>query len=168
MFSERGFHVEDADDFLSDHLAPEPHTRPKRSRLPDEDDEPAGGHEPEEFDPESALPGAVLMVPNRHWGFEVASAADHPGVCTHHRPATADAVLVKGTDAEHVRFPHRYFIVRPTDGNGLSKRTAFELVPRPFRLHRLKLFFPERHLGRVDEFTLQHLQAELARLHPEG
>ena len=122
---------------------------------------------PEEFDPEVTLPGAVLMVPNRHWGFEGLTSDDHPGACTHYRTRQRDAVLVKGTDADHVRYPRGYFFADATVDNGLQKRTAFELVPRVFRLHRVKLYFPERYLGRLDGSTLQSLRAELARLHPE-
>ena len=41
-------------------------------------------------------------------------------------------------------------------------------VPRwYFRLHRLKLYFPERHIGSLDGTTLRTLRDELARLNPE-
>jgi hypothetical protein len=107
------------------------------------------------------------MVPNRHWGFESLTSDDHPGACVHYQAAERQAMLVKGTDAEHIRFPRRYYFVAPTPENGLLKPTGFELVPRFFRLHRLKLFYPERHLGRLDDATLQGLRRELARLNPE-
>ena len=123
--------------------------------------------DPEEFDPETTLPGAVLMIPNRNWGFAGVTSDDHPGACTHYRTHRHDAVLVKGTDADHVRYPRGYFFTDATVDNGLQKRTAFELVPRVFRLHRVKLYFPERYLGQLDDATLQSLRAELARLHPE-
>jgi hypothetical protein len=155
-------------DGLSDVPEPKPRVRSRQRRFP------AEPYDPSDRDAESApfaadniLPGAVLMVPNRHWGFEVVSAEDHPGACAHYQPGASDAILVKGTDAEHVRHPRRYYFADATPGNGLKKRTAFELVPRLFRLHRLKLFFPERHLGRLDEATLLALRAELARLYPE-
>jgi hypothetical protein len=155
-------------DALSDVPDPQPRVRPRRTRFPDEPDDPSGrAADSEPFDADIDLPGAVLMVPNRHWGFEVVSATDHPGACTHYQLGAGDAILVKGTDAEHVRHPRRFFFADASAANGLQKRTAFELVPRPFRLHRLRLFFPERHMGRLDEFTLQALRAELARLHPE-
>jgi hypothetical protein len=140
----------------------------RRSQRENESDERNdAGSEPEVFDADALLPGAVLMVPNRHWGFEVVSATDHPGACTHYQPGANDAILVKGTDAENVRNPRRYFFTDATPGNGLHKRTAFELVPLPFRLHRLKLLFAERYLGRLENLVLQALRAELARLHPE-
>ncbi len=160
--------MENADDDLSDVPGHKPRGRSRRTRVRNEPEDLFESQvEPEPFDPVAALPGAVLMVPNRQWGFEVVSAADHPGACTHYREQAVAAVLVKGTDAEHIRNPRRYFLADPTTENGLQKRTAFELVPRLFRLHRMRLFFPERHLGRLDEATLQALRAELARLHPE-
>ncbi|MBV9123315.1 MAG: hypothetical protein JO112_08160 [Planctomycetes bacterium] len=119
------------------------------------------------FDPAQDLPGAVFMVPNRQWGFEGLTSDDHPGACAHYQERTREAILVKGTDAGHVRLPRRFYVVAPTPGNGLSKETAFELVPRYFRLHRVRLFYPERHLGRLDEAALHGLCDELARLHPE-
>jgi hypothetical protein len=156
------------EDALSDLPDPQPPVRLQRTRFRDEPElSPECEADPVPFDAGTDLPGAVLRVPNRHWGFEVVSATDHPGACTHYRPRASDAILVKGTDAEHVRNPRRFFFVDAGPENGLRKRTAFELVPRPFRLHRLKLLFPERQLGRLGEATLQALRAELARLHPE-
>jgi hypothetical protein len=148
---------------------PDPGDRPRArgSQREDESDERNNaGSEPEVFDAGALLPGAVLMVPNRHWGFEVVSATDHPGACTHYQPGAKDAILVKGTDAENVRNARRYFFADASAENGLQKRTAFELVPRVFRLHRLKLLFQERYLGRLEQMVLQALRAELARLHP--
>jgi hypothetical protein len=123
--------------------------------------------EPFVFEPARDLPGAVLMIPNRHWGFEVVSAEDHPGACLDYSDARREGLLLQGTDADNVRQPRVYHIVAPTTENGLQKRTAFRLVPRYFRLHRLKLYFPERHIGRLDEATLLTLRDELARLNPE-
>jgi hypothetical protein len=159
--------MEHADSPVTGARDPESHVRPRRN-LPREEPEGADiGDETTPFDPAVALPGAVLMVPNPHWGFEGVTSADHPGACTYYRQPSRDAVLVKGTDAENVRYPRRYFFIDPTAENGLQKRTAFELVPRLFRLHRLRLYFPQRHLGRLDETTLRDLRAELARIHPE-
>lgn len=156
------------EDALTDLPDSGPAARPRRARFQDEPGRyPDCEAETVPFDADTTLPGAVLMVPNRHWGFEVVSATDHPGTCTHYRPGASGAILVKGTDADHVRHPRRYFFVDASPENGLHKQTAFELVPRLFRLHRLKLLFPERHLGRLGEATLHALRAELARLHPE-
>jgi hypothetical protein len=160
--------MDDANDALPEMPDPEPRGRPRRNRLRDESEEPAGGgREPELFDADALLPGAVLMVPDRHWGFEVVSAIDHPGACTHYQAGANDAIMVKGTDADHVRYARGYFFADASAENGLQKRTAFELMPRPFRLHRLKLFFPERYIGRLEEAVLQSVRAELARVHPE-
>src|SRR6185437_16007643 len=101
------------------------------------------------FLPARDLPGAVFMIPNSHWGFEVVSADDHPGACAFYRPERREGVLVSGTDADHVRTSRGYLFVGPTAESGLHKRTAFKLAPRYFRLHRLKLYFPERHIGRL-------------------
>jgi len=160
--------MENTQNALSDVPDPAPPARPGRCRHHDESEKMGGeGRQPEFFDADVLLPGAVLMVPNRHWGFEVVSATDHPGACTHYQPGANDAILIKGTDADHVRHALGYFFVDASAQTGLGKRTAFELVPRSFRLHRLKLFFPERFLGRLEETTLHALRAELARLHPE-
>jgi hypothetical protein len=121
------------------------------------------------LDPERDLPGAVFMVPNAHWGFEVVSADDHPGACVHYFADRRDGgVMLKGTDADNVRRYQRfYWNVEPTAENGLDKLTAFHLVPRYFRLRRLLTYFPERRIGRLDGETLRILREELARLNPE-
>ena len=112
------------------------------------------------------LPGAVLMIPNRHWGYELAHVVDHPGACAFHDPGALDAVLVSGTDAENMRARRAYHVAEPTPENGLSKPTAFLLAPRTFRLHRLKTYFPERFIGRLSDADLAAIRAELARLFP--
>jgi hypothetical protein len=151
--------------------APGPQARDRKLR-PRSNDEPAKAGEtdptpPAVFDPHDDLPGAVFMVPNRHWGFEGSSSEDHPGACAHYQERARQAILVKGTDADNVRSPRPFYFVAPTARNGLSKKTAFELVPRYFRLHRIRLFYPERHLGWLDDAELHGLCDELARLHPE-
>src|SRR5262245_57897402 len=100
------------------------------------------GAEAPEFVPARDLPGAVFMIPNSHCGFEVVSAYDHPGACAFYRPEQRNGVLVSGTDADNVHKNRGYLFVGPTQENGLHKHTAFKLVPRYFRLHRLKLYFP--------------------------
>jgi hypothetical protein len=123
---------------------------------------------PSIFEPARDLPGAVLMIPNRHWGYEVVSADDHPSACLDYSEARQSGLLLQGTDASRMpRKARHYYVVAPTKENGLQKLTAFRLVPRHFRLHRLKLYFPERHIGRLDEATLLALRDELARLNPE-
>jgi len=160
-----------ATDDESPFAAPEPEARTRKPQ-PRSNDEPTEADAQDAtsggvFDPQEDLPGAVFMVPNRHWGFEGSTSDDHPGACAHYQERVRQAILVKGTDTENVRSPRRFFFVVPTHGNGLSKETAFELVPRYFRLHRIRLFYPERHLGWLDDATLHGLCDELARLHPE-
>jgi hypothetical protein len=138
-----------------------------RTRLRDDPDDAPAPTAPEIFEPFSALLGVVLMVPNAHWGFEGVTSDDHPGTCTHVATTGQSATLVKGTDADHIRFPRGYYFVDPTEENGLTKQTAFELVPRRFRMHRLRTYFPERRMGQLSGGTLQSLRTELERLHPE-
>ncbi len=157
-----------AQDIVSDEPDPEQRSRGRARSVPRDSEElVAPAQSPEIFDAAALLPGAVLMVPNRHWAFEVAGVDDHPGACTHYRPGASSATLLKGTDAQNVRYPRTHYFVDASSDSGLKKRTGFQLVPRPFRLHRLKLYFPERYLGRLDEKILQAMRAELARLHPE-
>ncbi len=141
---------------------PGPRSRDEGADADSPDTTPAGV-----FDPDKDLPAAVFMIPNRYWGFELLTSDDHPGACAHYLGRTREAILVKGTDADNVRSPRRFYFVAPTPGNGLSKETAFELVPRYFRLHRIRLFYPERQLGWLDDATFHGLCDELARLHPE-
>jgi hypothetical protein len=140
---------------------------PDRYSDPHESLDPPDPPEPFDFEPSRDLPGAVFMIPNRHWGFEVVSAVDHPGTCLHYSQTRHDGLLLQGTDANNVLRSHGYYIVMPTAENGLQIPTAFRLTPQYFRRHRLRLYFPQRYLGRLDEDTLLALRDELARLNPE-
>ena len=144
----------------------EPITPPRRLREEPDEPEPAAQEQP--FDPFRELLGAVVMVPNEHWGFSGVTSDQHPGACTHVATARTGGTLVKGTDANHPRAQRGHLVVDPTPENGLDKPTAFELVPRVFRMHRLRLYFPERLRGKLSGAALAELRAELARLHPEG
>jgi hypothetical protein len=55
-----------------------------------------------ELNPASDLVGAILDVPDHHWGITT-SAPHHPSACTHYQGVTNRGLLVKGTDAENVR-----------------------------------------------------------------
>lgn len=116
---------------------------------------------------DSQLPGAVLMVPNKEWRFEVESAADHPGACTEYQPGETEAIFVHGTDADRIRSLRNYFIVEATEQNGLKKRTAFKLTPHVLRLHKIKLLFANRYLGRLEPRVLDALKIELAQRNAE-
>ncbi len=112
------------------------------------------------------LPGAVIMVPNRYWGFTNINSVDHPGVCVELLRDHRDGVLVKGTDAEHAYGRRGYLYFDPTPENGLKKETAFEMRPKVIRTHTLENFFPERYLGHVEESVRLSILEELARLFP--
>ena len=82
-------------------------------------------------------------------------------------PALWDPAQVLAVSSHIERAPsgrYRSPTADASEENGLRKRTAFELVPRAFRLHRLKLYFPERHVGYLEAAVLQALRAELAAL----
>jgi hypothetical protein len=130
-------------------------------------DPPDSPPEPLDFEPTRDLPGAVFMIPNRHWGFEAVSTVDHPGACLHYSQTDHEGLLLQGTDANNVPRSRVFYVVQPTAENGLQIPTAFRLAPRYFRGHRLRLYFPQRYLGRLDEDTLLALRDELARLNPE-
>lgn len=76
--------------------------------------------EPFVFEPARDLPGSVLMIPNRHWGFEVVSADDRPGACLDYSDARRVGLLLQGTDADNVRHSRVYHVVEPTTENGLQ------------------------------------------------
>jgi hypothetical protein len=144
---------------------------PTRPRRGDPRDPVEPGPQPavpvQTLDPEGDLPGEILMVPNRDWLIPSTTSTDHPGVCIRFEGDTFQVVLLKGTDADHVRTWRGFYFVQPTRENGLGKLTAFQLAPRRLRLHRVRVFYPERRLGRVEERVLLALRDELARLHPE-
>jgi hypothetical protein len=140
--------------------------RARRTRWPDEPERP----EPPPvttLEPLEDLPGAVFMVPNAQWGFASPTSEDHPGACLVFQPHDHSAVLLQGTDAVRVNGDPGYYVVAATSANGLLKATAFRLEPRYFRLHKVRLFYPERYLGRLDHGVLLALCEELARLYPE-
>lgn len=149
---------------LPDRPPPDPPPRPRKQgfRLPldPEDDDPVPTNT---LDPDHDLPGAVFMVPNEQWQIDSATSTDHPGACVHYQEHPCSAILVKGTDAVHVRNAPGYCVIDPTPENGLEKPTAFELLPRYFRLHKVRLFYPERYLGQLADATLFALFEELAR-----
>jgi hypothetical protein len=103
---------------------------PDRYSDPHESLDPPDPPEPFDFEPTRDLPGAVFMIPNRHWGFEVVSAVDHPGTCLHYSQTRHDGLLLQGTDANNVLRSHGYYVVMPTAENGLQIPTAFRLTPQ--------------------------------------
>jgi hypothetical protein len=119
-----------------------------------------------EVDPESDFPGTTYIVPDKFWGFRSVGREDHPGACTQCATAEHVAILVKGSDALLRRSFAPTFVIEPTPENGLRKATAFELVPRAFRLRRLLLLHENRRAGRLDPLDLSDLQRALERRFP--
>jgi len=111
--------------------------------------------------------GAIYFVKDAAWGFSAPGREDHPGLCVWFAEDERNAVFLKGVDAERASFGA--VIVEPTRANGLSKRTAFQLVPRalPRRLVELMHKSP-RLVGRLDTNELATIRAKLARLFGRG
>ncbi|MEN8217514.1 MAG: hypothetical protein ABFS56_14320 [Pseudomonadota bacterium] len=108
-------------------------------------------HCPEE--PSREMPGHVYMVPDKHWKFEAIGRDDHPGVCIDCDDTRRKARLCRGRDAKTLRPQYRasYAVISPDDRNGLEKDTAFGKVPTEFKLHKVLLYYPERHIGSLDQ-----------------
>ena len=93
-------------------------------------------------------------------------------------PAAAAAAGVEAVDKQtllrsadvvtiHLRLSERTRGLIGAADLALLKPTAFRLEPRYFRLHKVRLFYPERYLGRLDDGVVLALCEELSRLHPE-
>ena len=107
------------------------------------------------------------MIPDRQWGFVAPGRTDHPGVCLHVHPQPQQAVFLKGTNAAS-RFGSRYYIVEPTEANGLEKLTAFDIAPRILALQRVRWWSaePRRRCGRVTNDELAEMRAVSEKLFP--
>lgn len=117
-------------------------------------------------DPEARLPGAVFFVPDKMWGFKAVGREDHPGACIFCSTEKREALLSKGTSVGSGaarRLEHPY-LIGPDPTNGLTKETAFDLVPKRFRLQRVLLMEPERKLGQLDPVDLKIMQDEYLRI----
>lgn len=91
---------------------------------------------------------------------------DHPGACIFCFAEKREALLSKGTGARSGaarRLNHPYY-VGPDETNGLTKETAFSLVPKRIRLQKVLLMEPDRKLGILDPVDLKIMQDELLRL----
>jgi hypothetical protein len=123
-----------------------------------------GGAEP--IDAAGLLPGSVFMVPDKTWGFEAPGRVDHPGACLDYPPVARECGILKGSTPSWAARWKPTYIVEPSPGNGLRKRTAFDLVPVRIRKHRLRLMYPERWIGRLDDQDFGEILRELRRLFP--
>lgn len=116
------------------------------------------GHRPQPPEPTPDMIGDAYAVPNDHWGFENVRTTDHPGLCMGIPDKQTQPVLLsKGTDLSRLRPQYRaaYFAIDPNEQNGLKKTTAFSRHFIQFSFRRVMLYYPERHLGHVDESVLQ-------------
>jgi hypothetical protein len=115
---------------------------------------------------EEDIPGSTYSVPDKFWGFSAVGREDHPGACTACNLTDQLAILLKGSDAFARKSRTPAYVVQPTHGNGLRKATAFELVPRAFRLRRLMLLHENRRIGQLDPDDLRDLRRALQRRFP--
>jgi hypothetical protein len=119
-----------------------------------------------ELDPQQDLVGGVFDVPDSLWKIDT-RAEQHPGACTRYDEPRHEGTLLQGTDAENVRpsLAWRYHCIDPDGDNGLTTRTAFRLVPRYFRLHRLRLLHAGRVRGRLNQADLEALRRAMLHLY---
>lgn len=110
------------------------------------------GHRPQPLVPQEVLVGDVLFVKDKVWGFENVKSEDHLGVCAYNH-LEQDIPFLKGTDARNInpRYRALNLVFKPSEKNGLKKMTAFERKPRLLRFNHIKNYYPERHIGRLDE-----------------
>ena len=102
--------------------------------------------------------GHVYRVPNTHLDINVVENMDHYCVFTGCDEKQRFAFLHKGTSKIKPKYKAFYTIVEPNlEENGLSKPTAFEHIPKIVKLHKVKLYYPERHIGKLNQSDLERL-----------
>lgn len=110
-------------------------------------------------DPPNEMPGDVLRVPDKLWGFEAVGRTDHPGACVYCYPDGRNVAMAKGgSRIPKQKYRANYVIVEPDEDNGLSAVTAFSTQPQSIRLKKLLLFYPERFKGKLPEMILNRLR----------
>jgi len=121
-------------------------------------------HEPHPTNPSQEMPGDVYIIPDKHWQITT-NSTDHPGVCITYNEERREVVLCKGTSASNVppKYQDCYIIVEPKEENGLSEYTAFSHEPQIKRLHKVLLYYPERHIGALDKNDLKNLSQDMGR-----
>lgn len=129
------------------------------------------GHRSKPVVPQDVLVGDVLYIRNKLWKIEHEQTEYHPAVCAL-SPIEQDIPFLKGTDSLNVipRYRSKYFFIKPTPRNGLLKLTAFKKYPRLLRFNSIKNYYPERHLGCVDEHIqerLSELASHFLEIHPD-
>jgi hypothetical protein len=120
-------------------------------------------HEQCPKNPSHEMPGDVYMIPDKHWKI-ITSRTDHPGVCIKCNEEQKQVVLYKGTSATNVSklYQDCYTFVEPEEKNGLSNCTAFSHQPQIIKLHKVKLYYPQRHIGRVAQADFKDMSHVLA------
>jgi hypothetical protein len=113
------------------------------------------------------LPGSVLMVPDDLWEIDVPDRHEHPGFCHAAKPASWKAIMLLGRDPRSAWNLKDAYHVRPSRKNGLTKTTAFELIPRKLRLDLICKLKPNRRLGELDEHDAVAIRRDLERIFPE-
>ena len=134
------------------------------SRGPDERSHSSAPGSPEAIDPKEFMPGSVFMVPNEI--FDIPTVGDHPGLCMHYQCGVGKSTFLRGSGSPPWSWKTTY-PVEPTPGNGLRKRTRFELFPIRIQWRWLRSLAPRRRMGRLDSGVFQAIQRELERLFPE-
>lgn len=132
--------------------------------------DPAGASAEALFDPPEAWDregwfGRVVVVPDKHWGFQAVGRDGHPGVCLPPASLAQRAFhALKGASlGEH---PVRAWetVVQPDEGNGLRHATRLELWPRRLPRRALELMVRDRLVGRLSAEDRARLSAELERV----
>lgn len=110
------------------------------------------GHRARPHTPQDIHIGDVVVVEDLVWGFDNPRSKGHPGVCAH-SAIDQEIPFLKGTDEVNLKPHYRatYILVLPSPNNGLEKVTAFYKKPHFLRFNRIRNYFPERHLGQLDE-----------------
>jgi hypothetical protein len=121
----------------------------------------------EAIDPEEFMPGSIFMVPDEIWGIAAVGRVDHPGLCTRYQCGVGESALLQGSGCSPAGWWKPRYVVEPTPGNGLRKRTAFELVPIGIQGRWLCWMYPGRWMGRLDSGDFQAIRCELERLFPD-
>lgn len=103
------------------------------------------------------MPGDVYMIPDKHWGIQT-NADDHPGICITYDEEKKTVFLFKGTSNSSHKYSDSCTIVSPTLKNGLDKITIFPHFPKVIRVHKVVLYYPERHIGRLEHDVFENMQ----------
>ncbi len=113
--------------------------------------------------------GDIYMVPNKHWGFETINTKDHPGIFCYYDEKQRTVLLFKGMSfrRHHPKYRASYVVIYPDEENGLTNPTLFSLIPKPIRLHKVKLYYEKgkgnksRYIGKLSQADFQYILNQL-------